>query len=304
MSNTTASKRVTGVDDTLSNVQDGVVAASTALVRADHPWADAQLATLYDAFAFDDDIPLYRALAAAEGRRVLEVACGSGRLAVPLAQAGNHVVGVDVSPHMLALAQAKLDRHVAARGHVDLVQADMRTFDVRVHGPFDLAIVAVKSFAYLIETEDQLACLERIAEHLRPDGLLAIDLLHPRPEWIGASAGSVRDDLVQYSVEHGFTLARVESVVSTDLSRQVRVIRSAYEAIDDSGRVLAKRFVEWPYRWVHRFEAEHLLAGAGLDVEAVFGGYQREPFRSESAAMIFLARRRHSIRSTLPSELR
>jgi SAM-dependent methyltransferase len=292
------------VGDTLSSVQDGVVAASGALVRADQPWADAQLASLYDAFSFDDDVPLYRELAEVEGQQVLELACGSGRLAVPLALAGNHVVGVDVSPHMLALAQAKLDRNAEARSRVDLVQADMRSFDVRAHGQFDLAIVAVRSFAYLIEPEDQLACLERIAAHLRPDGLLAIDLLHPRPEWIGARAGSMRDDLVQYSLEHGFTLARVESVVSTDVSRQVRVIRSAYEAIDDHGRVLAKRFVEWPYRWLHRFEAEHLLARAGLHTEAVYGGYQREPFRSESAAMIFLARRRHSILSTLPSELR
>ena len=98
----------------------------------------------------------------------------------------------------------------------------MRTFDVRQHGPFDLAIVAVKSSAYLTEPSDQLASLERIAEHLRPDGLLAIDFLHPRPDWIGAPSGSMRDDLLAYSPGHGFTLSRVESVVSTDLSPGAR----------------------------------------------------------------------------------
>jgi SAM-dependent methyltransferase len=258
-----------------------------ALVRADTPWTDSQLAGLYDAFAFDGDVPLYLDLAAAEGGNVLEVACGSGRLLVPLARAGHRVVGIDISPPMLAIAQDKLP----ADARVRLVAADMRTFDVTQDGPFDLAIVAVKSFAYLIEASDQLATLERIAAHLRPGGLFAIDLMHPRPEWVGAITGSMRDDLLERSPARGYTLSRVESVVSTDLSRQVRVIRSAYEVIDDHGAIVNKRFVEWPYRWTHRFEAEHLLARAGFAIEAVYGSYQREPFTSHSPSMIFLARR-------------
>jgi 2-polyprenyl-3-methyl-5-hydroxy-6-metoxy-1,4-benzoquinol methylase len=104
MSNTTASKRGTVQHDTVFDVTDGV------LVRADHPWADAQLAQLYDVFPFAGDLPLYLDLAQAEGGRVLEVACGSGRVAVPLARAGHRVVGMDASPHMLALAQARLDQ--------------------------------------------------------------------------------------------------------------------------------------------------------------------------------------------------
>jgi SAM-dependent methyltransferase len=299
MSNTTPAKRATIADDTVSDVIDGLVTSSGALVRADQPWADAQLAQLYDAFPFDGDVPLYLDLARAEGGRVLEVACGSGRLTVPLVEAGNRVVGVDVSPHMLAITRGKLDDP-----SVVLEQADMRTFDVRERGPFDLSIVAVKSFAYLLDAADQLAALQRIAAHLRPAGLLAIDLMHARPEWIAAPDGSMRGDLLAYSTAHGFTLSRVESVVSTDLSRQIRVIRSAYEAVDDRGRVVAKRFVEWPYRWIHRFEAEHLLARAGFEIEAIYGGYAREPFTAESATMLFLARKRHSIFSTLPLESR
>jgi hypothetical protein len=114
----------------------------------------------------------------------------------------------------------------------------------------------------------------------------------------------MRDDLLAYSPEHGFTLSRVESVVSTDLSRQVRVIRSAYETVDERGSVISKRFVEWPYRWTHRFEAEHLLARAGFEIEALYGGYEREAFTAGSSKMVFLARKRHSIFSTLPSASR
>src|SRR5712692_472636 len=219
-------------------MRDGVTRPG-ALVQADQPWGDAQLAELYDAFVFDGDLPLYLELAREQGRRVLEVACGSGRLLVPLARAGFDVVGIDVSPHMLALAQAKLGTTPNAR----LIGADMRDFRLDERD-FDLAIVAVKSFAYLTQEHEQRSCLKAIHAHLRPDGLLAIDFMHPLPEWVAAAPGSI----------------------------------------------VAKRFVEWPYRWTYRFEAEHLLERAGFTVEAVYGGYQREPFTSSSTAMVFLAR--------------
>jgi SAM-dependent methyltransferase len=267
----------------ISDLRDGV------FVRAQHPWSDARLARLYDVFPFDGDVPMYLDLAQQHGQRVLEVACGSGRVLVPLVRAGLDVVGIDISPHMLALARGKLDA-TPLPGSAELIHADMRTFRLD-RRDFDLAIVPVKSFAYLTEAADQLRCLESISAHVRPGGVLAMDLMHPLPEWTSAPRGSMRDDLLEHVAEQGFTLSRIESVVSTDLAKQIRVIRSIYETVDDTGKVLDKRFVEWPYRWVHRFEAEHLLHRAGFSVEAVYGGYQGEPFTSESPAMVFIARK-------------
>src|SRR5947208_381709 len=123
--------------------------SSGALVQADHPWGDEALARLYDLFPFQADVPFYLDLAAAQGGRVLELACGSGRVLVPLAQAGQTVVGLDASPYMLELAREKLlaaGPEVMARA--ELVQADMREFALDT--PFDLAVIAVKSFAYLV----------------------------------------------------------------------------------------------------------------------------------------------------------
>jgi SAM-dependent methyltransferase len=262
---------------------------SGALLRADHPWDDAFLASLYDLFPFEADLPLYLELAAAQGGRVLELACGSGRVLVPLVQAGHQVVGLDASPHMLALAREKL----AAAGLADvtrarLIQGDMR--ELALGEVFDLAIVAVKSLAYLVHRADHQRVLAAIAEHLRPGGLLVLDLLHPSPAWLLQPPGSLHQDLVQHLPERGLTLARTETAVSTDLAAQVRVIRSAYELVTDDGAV-TKRFVEWPYRYIYRFEAEHLLERAGFEVEALYGGYAREPFVSDSRTMLFLARR-------------
>lgn len=257
-------------------------------LRAPQPWGDARLARLYDAFPFDDDLPLYLGLAEAEGGNVLEVGCGSGRVLVPLARAGFTVAGVDISPPMLDLAREKL----ATLGNgvderVSLVQADMSSFSLGRR--FDLAIVAVKSMAYLVDRLDQQKTLSNIASHLRPGGLLALDLLNPSPAWLQEPAGSLRQDLAQYLPETGETVARTETAVSTDLAAQVRVIRSAYEVIAPDGTV-TKRLVEWPYRYLYRFEAEHLLERSGFAIEALYGGYRREPFTSDSRTMLFLAR--------------
>jgi SAM-dependent methyltransferase len=275
----------------MMKVQETTTAPS-AFIRADQPWGDALLAPLYDVFPFEDDLPLYRELADREDGRVLEVACGSGRVLVSLAQAGNEIVGLDASPYMLALAREKLafaGSDVAARAR--LFQGDMRTLSLCGDGdePFALAIVAVKSIAYLVDRADQLQTLEAIAAHLRPGGLLAIDLLHPTPDLLAERPGSVRQDLAQADPDSGTVVMRTETLVSNDLAAQVRLMRSAYEIVERDGSV-TKRIVEWPYRYLHRFEAEHLLERAGFTIEALYGGYRREPFTSDSPTMLFLAR--------------
>ncbi len=255
----------------------------------EHPWTDGALAELYDLFPFDRDIPFYLELARAAGGRVLELACGSGRLLVPLARAGNSVVGLDSSGPMLVRAEGKLRRggpELAARTR--LVQGDMRAFELDER--FDLAIIAVRSFAHVQSRLDQQAVLRASARQLRQGGLLALDLLNPTPAWLGEAPGSRRQDLAREVSEDKLIVTRTETVVGTDLAAQVRVIRSEYELIDEFGAV-RKRIVEWPFRYTYRFEAEHLLERAGFEVEAVYGGYEREDFTSTSQTLLLVGRK-------------
>ena len=210
--------------------------ASRGLVQVEQPWTDAGMARLYDAFQYDADLPWYLELAAAQGGRVLELACGSGRVLLPLARAGHEVVGLDSSPHMLALAREQLDaEEPAVAGRVRLQQGDMREF--QLGQTFELAIIAARSFAYLLTRADQQHALAAVAAHLRPGGLLALDLLNPPPAWLLAPPGSLHQDVVQYDAARRVTIARTEAVVSTDLATQIRVIRSAYEVVaDDASR--------------------------------------------------------------------
>jgi hypothetical protein len=209
------------------------------------------------------------------GGRVAEMRWGSGRI---LARVGHHVVGVYTSPHMPALACEKLATagpEVAARAR--LVQGDLRYFELSEL--FDFAIVAVKTFAYLITRQASSGPWPR---------LLPISGRGATPDWLSRPAGSVRQDVLGH-LPSGASVARTETMVSTDLATQVRVIRSAYETLSDG--VVTKHFVEWPFRYTHRFEAEHLLERAGFVVESVQGGYHGEAFTSDSSVLLLVGRR-------------
>lgn len=260
-----------------------------APLRSDHPWGEMALAELFDAFPYDEDLPLYLELAAEQNGPVLELCCGTGRLLLPLAEAGHRVTGLDASEAMLAVAGRKrtaAGARVADR--VRLVRGDVRTFDLDEQ--FGLAIVPTNSFTYLLTRAEQLAALGRIAAHLRPGGLLALALFHPSPDWLASPDGSLRQDLCQQDRDRARTIVRTETVVATDRAAQVREIRSAYEIIACDGSV-TKRLVQWPFRYTFRFEAEHLLERAGFVIEALYGGYDRRPFDGSTSLMLFLARR-------------
>ncbi|MHC5011848.1 MAG: class I SAM-dependent methyltransferase, partial [Planctomycetota bacterium] len=141
------------------------------------------LVEAYDALQPDlGDVAFYAELAEQSGGPVLELACGTGRVVWPLAEAGFDVVGLDRSRPMLRRAEAKRRDHapeVAAR--VSLVHGDMTSFQREER--FGLIFVAFRSFQALLTPEDEQEALRRIHEHLRPGGRLALHLFDPRLEW-------------------------------------------------------------------------------------------------------------------------
>jgi SAM-dependent methyltransferase len=136
------------------------------------------LARWYDLDLRDDpgDLDLYLALAARNGGPILELAAGSGRIAIALAVAGHEVVGVDLDPAMLGRARAAWDR--AGRrtgrrriGSLELVEADL--LEVQLGARFGLVVLALNSLLLLGTAERQQAALAAMARHLRPDGRAA-----------------------------------------------------------------------------------------------------------------------------------
>jgi SAM-dependent methyltransferase len=238
-----------------------------------------------DLGGFDADLLMVQQFAARCGSPVLELACGTGRVLLPLARQGYQVTGVDISPAMLEVARHK----VAAEGLADritLVEGDMRDF--ALDGRFNLAFVAVNSFMHILTTDDQLAALACIRRHLNPGGLLLIDLFNPDLGSLLDARGQVHMDKTMTDPETGHRLVRFHTR-TVDLGQQTQQITFIVDEVDGDGQVRRTLF-PFSMRYLFRPELELLLRHAGFTVEAVYGSYDLEEFSGDSDRMIAVAR--------------
>lgn len=244
-------------------------------------------ARLYDLdyAGFDDDLFMYQQFAARCGAPILELGCGTGRLLLALASDGYEVTGVDVSAPMLELARRKVINQ-ELEGCVTLLQRNMRELDLG--GRFNLAFAAINSFMHMETADDQLATLSRIRERLNPGGLLILDLFNPDPGRLLDAQGQVVLDKVMTDPETGHQLIKFRSQ-KVDLAQQMLHMTLIIDDVDTEGNV--RRYMyPFPLRYLFRGELELLLQQASYEVEALYGSYDLDEFRSDSDKMIVVAR--------------
>lgn len=250
-------------------------------------------AALFDRFArfydedyrdYDDDVAAILHLAQEMDGPVLELGCGTGRLLLPLAALGLPVTGVDISPALLAMAHAKLAMH-PQHSAVTLVEADLRDLELPQHD-FAFAFCTSNTLMHLSNAADQLAALERAALHLRPGGLLLIDLFNPDIGRLIEVNGVM--ELADQWVRKDGTEVIKWSVRMLDLADQVQETLFVYEEIAPDGSVRRTR-CPFTLRFLWRNEAELMLRLAGLEVESVWGDFEGSPYDSQSDHLILLA---------------
>lgn len=233
----------------------------------------------------DDDVPMILQFALRCGSPILELGCGTGRLLLPLARAGYKVTGVDVSAAMLSAARSKLLAQRLDKG-ITLLHQDMR--ELALGKRFSLVFLALNSFMHLLTTEDQLVVLGRIRQHLKPGGLLLLDLFNPDLGRLLESRGQVTLDKVQPDPDTAHRLMKFRTQ-TVDLERQILQITHIVDDVDSEGNVRRALF-PFALRYLYRAELELLLRHAGLEIEAIYGSYDLDEFSSESDKMIVVAR--------------
>jgi SAM-dependent methyltransferase len=242
-------------------------------------------ARYYDADFRDylEDLPFYRELARRTGGPILELMCGTGRVLLPLAEAGHTITGVDISPAMLAVARERV-AELGLAERAALVEGDVRSAPLPA-GQFALAFVAINSFMHLEAVRDQLACLSNVRRALAPRGLLVLDLFNPDPTAIAREDNRlVLDREYQLDGRHVQKFVAIDSDAAAQLSR----VTYLYDETDAEGR-LSRQVMRFSMRWFYRFELEHLLARAGFAMRNLYGSYDLEEYHSASPRLIAVA---------------
>jgi SAM-dependent methyltransferase len=225
------------------------------------------------------------------GGPVLEIGCGTGRILIPSARAGVEIVGLDTSPHMLAVCRDRLrEETVAVQSAVRLVQADMRNFNLG--RSFSLAMIPFRPFQHLLTVPDQLQCLATIRGHLADGGRLVCDVFNPSLEALASSnEGQILGEEPEFATPDGRRVVRSHRIVAKDRFNQVNQIELIYDVTHPDGRT-ARRIQALSMRYFFRFEMEHLLARSGFVVEHLYADYDKSPYGSKYPGdLIFVARK-------------
>jgi SAM-dependent methyltransferase len=254
--------------------------------------AGRALARLYDLDLVDDpgDLDLYLALAARVGGPILELAAGTGRLAVPLAAEGHAVTAVDLDPAMLERAAARRARRGAAvADRLDLVEGDLLELDLPGAGTYGLAFIALNSLFLLATRAAQRTALEVMSRHLGSGGLVAVDVWLPDP-----------DDLARFDGRMVFEYQRIDPDTGRDVTKVAAARYDPTTAIVDLTSVFEEgRPGEPAIRWIRRDalrlvgadELRSMAEDAGLVVEEIGGDYGLEPLGPGSDRAILVARK-------------
>ncbi len=199
----------------------------------------------------------------ARGGRALELGIGTGRVAIPLAERGVEVVGIDASERMLALLHAKTDRIATIAGEM---------VDVAADGEFDLVYVVFNTFFALLTQDDQVRCFANVARRLKPGGVFAIQafvldlsrFLHgQRVQATDVDAGAL-----------AFDVAKLDPVAQTIAAQKILIS-------DGTVRTLP---VHLRYAWPSELDLMARLAG--LRLRERYEDFERRPFTARSAAHV------------------
>ncbi len=252
----------------------------------------AALARLYDLDLSEDpgDLDLVLALAARSGGPVLELAVGSGRLAVPLAAGGLDVTGVDLDPAMLERARRAAD-HAGPRvtGRLHLVEGDARSIRLPEAGSFGFAFIPLNSIFLMGSRAGQGSAVATLAAHLAPGGLACIDAWLPDAEDLARYDGRLVLEWVRTDEASGRTVSKTGSAVYDPTTSSVHLTTFFEEG--HPGEPVIRWVRSDRLRLVTPDELVMFAEAAGLEVESLAGDYELGPLESGAERVVLVGRR-------------
>ena len=230
------------------------------------------------------DVAFWQRLAAAQDGPVLELGCGTGRIVVPVARAGAHIVGIDRSDEMLARARKRIAR-ARLGGRVTLVRGDIRDLPFRSRARFSAVLAAYGILQSLTRERDLARTFESVARVLRRGGLFAIDVVPDLPKW-----EEYRDRVSLKGRRGRKTRLTLVETVRQDRRRHLTIFDQEYRETS-GGRQRTHRF-SLTFRTLSVPQMTRRLEQAGFRVRAVLGDYQGGPWDERADVWMILASKR------------
>ncbi|MFK7934970.1 MAG: class I SAM-dependent methyltransferase [Saprospiraceae bacterium] len=242
---------------------------------------------IYDANIYDgmntqlNDLPFYqRWLPKNKEARILELCCGTGRLTLPIAQAGYDISGVDFTASMLEEAKTKA---TAAGFAIEFIEADIRTLDLPEQ--YDLIFIPFNSIHHLYHNEDLFQAFQVVKKHLKTGGLFLLDCFNPNIQYI-VNAGKEPTTIAQYITKDGREILikqhmRYENKTQINRIEWHYYINGAFDSIQNLDM-----------RLYFPQELDAYLQWSGFEILHKFGNFAEEAFGDDSEKQIFVCKQK------------
>jgi SAM-dependent methyltransferase len=229
------------------------------------------------------DVKFWTDLARQRGGPVLELGCGTGRLALPIARAGIPIVGIDRSAPMLLRARRRLRR--TPRAPLRLVRGDIRLLPFSAAPAFTIVMAAYGLLQSLLREKDLAATLKAVAAITSPGALFGIDLVPDLPKWQEYK----RERRLSGWRSGGKTHVSLIETVRQDHARGLT--RFEQEYVERRGRQTRSRRFELAFRTITLPGMVRRIEKAGFGIHAVLGGYDGKPWDARADTWLILAER-------------
>ncbi len=243
---------------------------------------DPQIYDLQDA-GYYDDYSLSLQWAHSLGGPLLDLACGTGRMALRMAQLGYQVTGVDITPEMISWARRKAEQQGLS---IEWVVADARSF--HLNKQFSLIYMLENAFQFFLTREDQEAMLACVRKHLLPHGCFLFETRNPNAR----NLQQVRHpDGQNFTTPDGGQLVVTEEQHYDPMTQIQHYIR--HLTLLHPGGKRDEKQMRVALRYVCPQEMEALLYHNGFHIRACYGNWQQEPLTVTSPSMIYVCQRRN-----------
>ncbi|MBZ0301048.1 MAG: class I SAM-dependent methyltransferase [Anaerolineae bacterium] len=232
--------------------------------------------------AFDEDYPVIEQWARTLGSPLLDLACGTGRMAIHMALQGYQVTGVDLMSEMIARARQKAAERAVS---VEWVAADARSF--HLHQQFPFIFMLMNAFQFLLTREDHEAMFACVREHLLPGGYFLFETRNPSPHNLFEPH---HPEGGHYRLPGGGELVTTEQQLYDPLT-QIQHFTS-HQTFFYSGGQRQEKTLRVALRYVFPQEMETLLFYNGFQIHTCYGNWQQDPLTATSPAMIYVCQKR------------
>lgn len=232
------------------------------------------------------DLPFILKMAEEQGGPLLELGSGTGRLLIPLAEAGFQITGIDNSPEMLEIARRRLAKMPASvQQSVTLLEEDILSVSRdAIDQRFALTLLSYNTLLHFNDLEIG-RLLRGLAGLMQPGGRMLIDIANP---FLVAGATYTQVPLFEASFIDEMNNERVEqwSVSSLDENTQTLTVTWTFQAADGDTKT---QVVEIAYHYHYPHQVDLLLQQAGFKLETIWGDYEEAPFDENSERLLMLA---------------